>query len=244
MIEFKSVNKYYTTGEHKNRSLRDIFSNRKSPSLSKKSFHAIDNVSFKIEQGQSVGVLGRNGAGKSTLLKLLTRIVSPSSGSIIVDGSISCLLEVGAGFHQDLTGYENIFLCGSILGMSRKEIKTKIDDIIEFSEVGDFINEPVKYYSSGMYVRLAFSIGVQLNSDILVIDEALAVGDANFQAKCLRKINEVKAQGRTIFFVSHNISQVEDICDVSIVMEKGSILYQGSTSEAAKIYNGLINKDS
>ena len=143
--------------------------------------------------------MGRNGAGKSTLLKLLTRIISPTSGKITVDGSISCLLEVGAGFHHELSGYENIFLCGSILGMSRKQVKSKIESIIDFSEVEKFIDEPVKYYSSGMYMRLAFAIGAHLDSDILVIDEALAVGDSRFQNKCLNKIDEIRKVERLYF---------------------------------------------
>lgn len=240
MIIFDSVTRNFIVGHNQHRSLKEVFSLRRSEHSSKKNYCAVDNVSFSIEPGQSVGVLGRNGAGKSTLLKLLTRIIAPSSGAIKVDGSISCLLEVGAGFHHDLSGYENIYLSGSILGMSRKEIDKKIDQIIEFSEIKDFINEPVKYYSSGMYVRLAFSIGVHLDSDILVIDEALAVGDANFQAKCLQRINEVKRSGKTIFFVSHNISQIADICDVCLVMEKGKLIYQGDTGEAVALYNELI----
>ncbi|QBR52425.1 MULTISPECIES: ABC transporter ATP-binding protein [Erwinia] len=240
MIEFNSVSKYYTTTLQRQRSIREIFSFKKNMFDTSKTFCAVDDVSFRIEKGQSVGVLGRNGAGKSTLLKLLTRIISPTSGSISVDGTISCLLEVGAGFHHDLTGYENIFLCGSILGMNRREIQTKISQIIEFSEIGEFIDEPVKYYSSGMYVRLAFAIGVHLDSDILVIDEALAVGDASFQLKCLNKINEVKRQGKTIFFVSHNIDQVKNICDQSIVMNKGNLIFQGNTLEAERVYDGLI----
>lgn len=240
MITFKSVSRVFSIGNHQRRSLKEMFSFRRTAPVQNKIYRAVDNVSFSIAPGQAVGVLGRNGAGKSTLLKLLTRIIAPTSGEITVDGSISCLLEVGAGFHHELSGYENIFLSGSILGMSRKEIETKIEKIIDFAEVRDFIFEPVKYYSSGMYVRLAFSIGVHLDSDILVIDEALAVGDANFQAKCLDRINKVKASGKTIFFVSHNVKQVEDICDVCIVMEKGKLIYQGDTQPAVEIYNELI----
>lgn len=240
MITFKSVSRVFSIGNHQRRSLKEMFSFRRTAPVQNKIYRAVDNVSFSIAPGQAVGVLGRNGAGKSTLLKLLTRIIAPTSGEITVDGTISCLLEVGAGFHHELSGYENIFLSGSILGMSRKEIETKIEKIIDFAEVRDFIFEPVKYYSSGMYVRLAFSIGVHLDSDILVIDEALAVGDANFQAKCLDRINKVKASGKTIFFVSHNVKQVEDICDVCIVMEKGKLIYQGDTQPAVEIYNELI----
>lgn len=240
MITFESVTRDFIVGNHQHSTLKELFSFSKKNTQPGKIYRAVDDVSFSITSGQAVGVLGRNGAGKSTLLKLLTRIIAPSSGKIIVDGSISCLLEVGAGFHHELSGYENIFLSGSILGMGRKEIESKIESIIEFAEVRDFIYEPVKYYSSGMYVRLAFSIGVHLDSEILVIDEALAVGDANFQAKCLNKINEVKESGKTIFFVSHNVCQVENICDACLVMEKGQLIYQGETAQAVEIYNQLI----
>lgn len=240
MITFESVTREFNVGNYQQSTLKELFSFSKKPPQSGKIYRAVNDVSFSITSGQAVGVLGRNGAGKSTLLKLLTRIIAPSSGKITVEGSISCLLEVGAGFHHELSGYENIFLSGSILGMSRKEIEAKIESIIEFAEVREFIYEPVKYYSSGMYVRLAFSIGVHLDSDILVIDEALAVGDANFQEKCLNKINEVKESGKTIFFVSHNVHQVENICDACLVMEKGKLIYQGETSQAVEIYNQLI----
>lgn len=243
MIQFDSVSKYYEINHKRSRSLKEIFSFSSESKLrpQTETFLAVNDVSFKVDAGHSVGVLGRNGAGKSTLLKLLTRIISPTVGSIKVDGSISCLLEVGAGFHHELSGYENIFLSGSILGMSRTQIREKIDSIIEFSEVEAFIDEPVKYYSSGMYVRLAFSIGVHLDSDILVIDEALAVGDTRFQKKCLTKINNIKEQGKTIFFVSHSLEQVKSVCDSCIVMDKGRLIFHGPTDQAEEIYNNLIN---
>lgn len=241
MIEFDSVSKQYEINHRRAKSLRDVFSFNKKPDANPEIFKAVDDVSFSIDSGKSVGVLGRNGAGKSTLLKLLTRIISPTSGKITVDGSISCLLEVGAGFHHELSGYENIFLCGSILGMSRKQVKSKIESIIDFSEVEKFIDEPVKYYSSGMYMRLAFAIGAHLDSDILVIDEALAVGDSRFQNKCLNKIDEIRKSGKTIFFVSHSIEQVKKVCDTSIVMDHGKLLFQGNTDEAERIYNSFTN---
>lgn len=241
MIKFDSVSKYYEINHRRAKSIRDLFSFNKRMSSDSEVFKAVDNVSFCIDSGKSVGVLGKNGAGKSTLLKLLTRIISPTSGRITVDGSISCLLEVGAGFHHELSGYENIFLCGSILGMNRSQVKSKINSIIEFSEVEKFIDEPVKYYSSGMYMRLAFSIGAHLDSDILVIDEALAVGDSRFQNKCLKKIDEIRNSGKTIFFVSHSIEQVKRVCDTSIVMDNGKLIFHGDTDEAEIIYNSLIN---
>lgn len=241
MIEFDSVSKYYEINHRRARNFKDIFSFSRSLPAKSEIFCAVDNVSFLIESGDSVGVLGRNGAGKSTLLKLLTRIISPTKGTIKVDGTISCLLEVGAGFHHELSGFENIYLSGSILGMSRRQIKEKIDAIIDFSEVEKFIDEPVKYYSSGMYMRLAFSIGVHLDSDILVIDEALAVGDTRFQNKCLSKISDIRKSGKTIFFVSHSIDQVKSVCDTCIVMDNGKLVFKGDTYEAERIYNSTIN---
>jgi len=167
----------------------------------------------------------------------MTRIILPTSGLITLKGTFSSLLEVGAGFHQDLSGWENIFLSGAILGMNRKEVKSKIEEIIDFSEVREFIQQPVKYYSSGMYLRLAFSIGVHLRSDVLVIDEAISVGDARFQKKCVDKINEIKKQGKTIAFVSHDAGQVASICDKAMVLEHGNLVFDGLTDEAIEFYN-------
>ncbi|WP_456310191.1 ABC transporter ATP-binding protein [Serratia proteamaculans] len=240
MIKFNSVSKIYQTGRSKGDSLKDIFSFKKHSSATSQqssTFTAVNNVSFHINEGDTVGILGRNGAGKSTLLKLMTRIILPSSGSIQINGNFSTLLEVGAGFHQDLSGYENIFLSGAILGMNRNAVKKSLDDIIAFSEITDFIHSPVKHYSSGMYLRLAFSIGVHLESDILVIDEAISVGDSRFQAKCLQKIKDIKKNNKTVVFVSHDINQVSSICDKAILMEHGNIIYNGDVSGAIEIYN-------
>lgn len=239
MIYFDNVTKTYKSGGKKTDSLRDLFSFKKFGITHDKSdeFVALENISFQIEQGQSYGIMGRNGAGKSTLLKLMTRIILPSSGVITLKGSFSSLLEVGAGFHQDLSGWENIFLSGAILGMNRQEVKSKIDEIIDFSEVGEFIDQPVKYYSSGMYLRLAFSIGVHLKSDVLVIDEAISVGDASFQKKCITKINEIKKKGKTIAFVSHDADQVLAICEKAIVLEHGHLVFDGAAKEAIEFYN-------
>ena len=238
MIKFESVSKSYVSDKNRNDSLKDLFSfsRKREADIIHKDFLAVDDVSFSVQKGSSIGILGRNGAGKSTILKLLTRIILPSQGRVIVNGNISCLLEVGAGFHQDLSGYENILLSGAILGMKRREILEKIEKIIEFSEINDFIFSPVKHYSSGMYLRLAFSVGVHLDSDILVIDEALAVGDALFQDKCLKKIKEIKNEGRTIVFVSHDAEQVRTVCDQCIVMSKGKVLYIGETDQAIEQY--------
>lgn len=238
MIKFESVSKSYISDKKRNDSFKDLFSFSKDrgANVTDSTFLAVDDVSFAVEKGSSIGILGRNGAGKSTILKLLTRIILPSQGRVVVNGNISCLLEVGAGFHQDLSGYENILLSGAILGMKRKEILNKIEKIIDFSEINDFISSPVKHYSSGMYLRLAFSVGVHLDSDILVIDEALAVGDSLFQEKCLKKIKEIKKEGKIIVFVSHDAEQVRAVCDQCIVMAKGKILYIGKTDKAIKEY--------
>jgi lipopolysaccharide transport system ATP-binding protein len=180
---------------------------------------SLNNVSFDIQQGDAVGIIGRNGAGKSTLLKLLSRVTSPTSGSIKVKGRIASLLEVGTGFHPELTGRENIFLNGAILGMRKKEIARKFDQIVDFAGVERYIDTPVKRYSSGMYVRLAFAVAAHLESEILIVDEVLAVGDAEFQKKCLGKMGEVsKGEGRTVLFVSHNMAAVKTLCEKGLTM--------------------------
>lgn len=240
MIVFKNVTKKYYLSKHIN-SLRNIFSFKKYDHLQKDHvFYALNDVSFDIQTGDCVGILGRNGAGKSTILKLISRITLPTEGEILISGRVASLLEVGAGFNSELTGYDNIFLLGAILGMSPKEVSSKVDEIIQFAEIGDFLNEPVKFYSMGMSLRLAFAIGVSLESEILIIDEALAVGDANFQKKCLNKLQEILASGRTIVFVSHDIEQVKAICNKALVMNKGSVDFYGNTDVAADKYMSLI----
>lgn len=200
-------------------------------------FWALKDISFEINPGDAVGIIGRNGAGKSTLLKLLSRITEPSTGRIEINGRIASLLEVGTGFHPELTGRENIFLNGAILGMSRSEIKRKFDEIVDFSGVQKFLDTPVKRYSSGMYVRLAFSVAAHLEPEILVVDEVLAVGDAEFQKKCLGKMNEVSHQeGRTVLFVSHNMRAIQDLCQKSIYLQNGRILDIGPTDQVIEHY--------
>ncbi|HEX8557381.1 MAG TPA: ABC transporter ATP-binding protein [Pyrinomonadaceae bacterium] len=197
---------------------------------------ALDGVSLEVRRGEIVGVVGRNGAGKSTLLKILSRITRPSAGRVEIHGRVGSLLEVGTGFHPDLTGRENIFLNGAILGMRRAEIKAKYDEIVAFSELERFIETPVKFYSSGMYVRLAFSVAAHLEPEILIMDEVLAVGDMAFQQKCLDKMNEVRRQGRTIFFVSHNLPAVTRLCKRAVLLEGGRLVAEGTPQEVVNRY--------
>jgi len=200
-------------------------------------FWALNDISFKIDQGDRVGIIGRNGAGKSTLLKVLSRITEPTRGKIQIKGRISCLLEVGTGFHPELTGRENIYLNGAILGMHRAEIKRKFDEIVDFSGVEKFLDTPVKRYSSGMYVRLAFAVAAHLESEILIVDEVLAVGDAEFQRKCLGKMQDVSQQeGRTVLFVSHNMQAITNLCSRVILLNKGTIIQDDAPSKVIRDY--------
>ena len=196
----------------------------------------LHDINFEINTGEVVGVIGANGAGKSTLLKILSRITDPTSGYVWLRGRASSLLEVGTGFHPDLTGRENIFLNGSILGMSNAEVKSKLDEIIAFSEIGGFLDTPVKRYSSGMFVRLAFAVAAHLEPEILIIDEVLAVGDMAFQKKCLGKMGEASRSGRTVLFVSHNLAMVQNLCQRGIVLKKGKLVYDGPTQDAIEVY--------
>jgi lipopolysaccharide transport system ATP-binding protein len=193
-------------------------------------------VSFDVAAGDVVGIVGRNGAGKSTLLKILSRITEPTTGQVEMWGRVGSLLEVGTGFHPELSGRENIFLNGAILGMSRADIVRKFDEIVEFSEVEQFLDTPVKHYSSGMYMRLAFSVAAHLEPEILVVDEVLAVGDAQFQKKCLGKMGDVAKDGRTVLFVSHNMQAVRQLCGRAILLDKGFILIDGSAAVVTERY--------
>lgn len=210
---------------------------------------SLKDVNFSVEQGSAVGIIGRNGAGKSTLLKILSQITAPTTGSIKVKGRIASLLEVGTGFHPELSGRENIFLNGAILGMRKKEIKRKFDEIVDFSGVERYIDTPVKRYSSGMYVRLAFAVAAHLESEILIIDEVLAVGDAEFQKKCLGKMNEVsKGEGRTVLFVSHNLGSIKELCNTGIYLQNGIVQSTGDMGDVLKLYkrstNGVFQMDA
>ena len=199
---------------------------------------SLRDINFKIEQGDAVGIIGRNGAGKSTLLKILSRVTAPTTGSINIKGRVASLLEVGTGFHPELSGRENIFLNGAILGMRKAEVKRKFDEIVDFAGVERYIDTPVKRYSSGMYVRLAFGVAAHLESEILIVDEVLAVGDAEFQQKCLGKMGEVsKGEGRTVLFVSHNMAAITKLCRSGILLKDGSILFTGNANESVKLYS-------
>lgn len=207
-------------------------------------FWALKDVSLAIAQGQRIGIIGRNGAGKSTLLKIISRITAPTTGTITLQGRVASLLEVGTGFHPELSGRENIFLNGAILGMTRREIQSKFDEIVAFSEIEKFLDTPVKRYSSGMYVRLAFAVAAHLDSDILIVDEVLAVGDAQFQKKCLGKMQDVAQQGRTILFVSHNMAAINQLCERAILLKEGKIFADGKPGEIIDDYFTNANTQS
>lgn len=202
-------------------------------------FLALDDINLEVRKGEAVGIIGHNGAGKSTLLKLLSRVTAPTTGKISIDGRIASMLEVGTGFHGELTGRENIYMNGAILGMTRAEIDKKIDQIVSFSEVEQFIDTPVKRYSSGMYVKLAFSVAAHLDSEIMIMDEVLAVGDMAFQRKCLTKMREAaKVEGRTVLYVSHNMNTIRQLCDRCIVLDHGHLIFDGGVEEAISVYMG------
>jgi lipopolysaccharide transport system ATP-binding protein len=231
-IKAEKVAKLYHTDVKDSGLLRDQISrffkinNRKNYSHE---FWALKDISFEIRKGEAVGIIGKNGAGKSTLLKILSRITQPTNGRIVINGRVASLLEVGTGFHQELTGRENIFMNGSILGMKQVEIRKKFDEIVDFSGVEKFIDVPVKHYSSGMYVRLAFAVAAYLEPEILIVDEVLAVGDAEFQKKCLGKMNDVtKSEGKTILFVSHSMPAVRALCSTAILLDSGSVVEIGA----------------
>lgn len=201
---------------------------------------ALSDISFKINKGEIIGIIGKNGAGKSTILKLIAGVTAPSKGQVIINGKVAPMIELGAGFHHELTGYENIFLNAAILGMHKKEITLAIDKIIEFSELSEFIHSPVKQYSSGMYMRLAFSIAIHIDAPILLVDEVLAVGDDDFKKKCLERLNQIKSEhSKTIIFVSHDEKMVNEFCDRVILLSGGKILKDGSPNETFEIYHKL-----
>lgn len=252
MLKVENVSKIYRLGEIGGTTLRDELQRLKAKVFKKEDptkkigsknynkgekFKALDNISFEVKKGERIGIIGHNGAGKSTLLKLISRVTGPTEGEIHLNGRVASMLEVGTGFHPELTGRENIYMNGAILGMTKKEIDAKMEDIIEFSEVRQFIDTPVKRYSSGMYVKLAFSVAAHLDSEIMIMDEVLAVGDMNFQNKCLTKMKEVSEQdNKTILYVSHNMNTIRKLCDKVIVLDHGTIVFEGNVDEGIGIY--------
>lgn len=259
IIEIKNIGKKYDITHQRGGyiALRDVLTNtfrhpfkfifHKTKQITglikKEEFWALKDINFTVQPGEVIGIIGANGAGKSTLLKILSQITPPTTGEIKINGRVGSLLEVGTGFHPELTGRENIMLNGAILGMRKNEIAKKFDAIVEFAEIGKFLDTPVKYYSSGMYVRLAFSVAAHMEPDILIVDEVLAVGDAEFQKKCLGKMEEVtKKEGRTILFVSHNMSAINRLCNKCILLRKGQIIKYGPTKEVMDCYlNSHLN---
>jgi lipopolysaccharide transport system ATP-binding protein len=244
IIEVRNLSKKYKIGEQQRYlSLRDSVSNLfSSKNTEEPPFWALDDVSFDVQAGESIGIIGRNGAGKSTLLKILSRITPPTKGSVILRGRMASLLEVGTGFHSELTGRENVFMNGSILGLKKREIEAKFDEIVDFSGVEQFIDTPLKHYSSGMQLRLAFAVAAHLEPEILVIDEVLAVGDAEFQKRCLGKMDEVSKSGRTVLFVSHNLQLIQSLCQKGIVLEKGILTINAPIDPAINYYLDNIKK--
>ncbi|BAZ10124.1 ABC transporter-like protein [Calothrix sp. NIES-4071] len=263
VIQVENLSKKYILGHQQqgngsNKTLRDVITDgaksfgkkllkpngKQNLNPASEEFWALKDVSFKIKQGDRVGIIGRNGAGKSTLLKILSRITEPTGGQIKIQGRVASLLEVGTGFHPELTGRENIFLNGAILGMSKAEIQRKFDEIVDFAEVEKFLDTPVKRYSSGMYVRLAFAVAAHLEPEILIVDEVLAVGDVNFQKKCLGKMQDIsQGQGRTIVFVSHSMETIQRLCSNCIMLERGQLVSYGKTASIVPLYlNGNFYK--
>lgn len=238
-IQVENLSKKYIIGDTSSGSLREAvmgFLRQKNTQSKTESFWALQDVSFEVKRGEAVGIIGKNGAGKSTLLKILSRITEPTNGRVEINGRISSLLEVGTGFHPELTGRENIFLNGTILGMKRDEIKSKFSEIVEFSGVERFLDTPVKRYSSGMKVRLAFAVAAHLEPEILIIDEVLAVGDTEFQKKCLGKMEDVTSKGRTVLFVSHNMNAVKQLCSKGILLEHGKVISENKIEKIVNLY--------
>lgn len=237
-IEVKEVTKIYKLYDRNRDRLIDSFGLSKTPRY--KEHYALNKMSFEIKKGETVGIIGTNGAGKSTVLKIITGVLNPTSGEVSINGRISALLELGAGFNPEYTGIENIYLNGTMLGFSREEITEKLDDILSFADIGDFVYQPVKSYSSGMFVRLAFAVAINIEPEILIVDEALSVGDVFFQAKCYKKFEDFKEKGKTILFVSHDLGSISRYCDRVILLNKGEKLSEGSPKEMIGLYKRLL----
>lgn len=238
IITFNHVSKQFSRQTHKTfkEFLPALFMGEKTLDQ----FTALDNISFEVQKGDCLGIIGPNGSGKSTILKLIAGVMSPTSGTITVKGKVSPLIELGAGMHPELTGRENIYLNGSILGLSRQKIKANFDQIVDFSELHQFIDQPVKHYSSGMYMRLAFSIAIHVDPEILIVDEILAVGDTAFKTKCFAKMEEFKRQGITILLVSHTLDTISSFCTKAILIDQSKLIKSGNAQEICRLYNTSI----
>ena len=237
-IEIKDVTKIYRLYE------QPIDRLKESLNIGKKQYHrdfyALSRISFSVEKGQTVGIIGTNGSGKSTILKIITGVLTPTSGEVMVNGKISALLELGAGFNMEYTGLENVYLNGTMLGFSEEEINDRLQAILDFADIGEFIHQPVKTYSSGMFVRLAFAVAINIDPEILIVDEALSVGDVFFQAKCYHKFEEFKKLGKTILFVSHDLTSIAKYCDRVVLLNKGVKLAEGSPRDMVNMYKKLL----
>jgi len=234
VISFQKADKYFYF-QHQ-RTVKELVQALFIKQKTVEKMHALNNLSFEIQKGETVGIIGKNGAGKSTLLKLIAGVSSPTSGKVIIQGKVAPLIELGAGFHFELNGRENIFLNGVILGLKEKYIKEKYDEIVDFAEIREHIDTPIKYYSSGMYMRLAFAVAVFTEPNILLVDEILAVGDEGFQQKCMRKMEEFKKKGVTIVYVSHTMDTVKSFCSRVIYLEHGTLKYDGAVNEGVALY--------
>ncbi|MEG2520420.1 MAG: ABC transporter ATP-binding protein [Christensenellaceae bacterium] len=239
VVSVQDLTKIYPLYDRKSDRLREALSISKKKKRHK-DFYALKNISFEVEKGECVGFVGKNGSGKSTLLKTLTGVLTPTTGTYLTEGTISALLELGAGFNAEYTGIENIYLNGSVLGFTREEMKEKLDSILEFADIGDFIYQPVKMYSSGMFVRLAFAVAINVEPDILIVDEALSVGDIFFQQKCYKKFQDFKKAGKTILFVTHDMSSIIKYCDRAFLINDGEIISEGSPKSIVDQYKKLI----
>lgn len=240
VIRVEDVSKEYQLGRVSTSFKETLVAALKGRKVHKEYFKALDQVNFEVQEGDVLGIVGKNGAGKSTLLKILSRITYPSEGQAVIQGRLASLLEVGTGFHLELTGKENVYLNGAIMGMSRQEVRRKYDEIVAFSGVEKFLETPVKHYSSGMYVRLAFAVAAHLEPDILVIDEVLAVGDSSFQAKCIKKMTEVASEGRTVLFVSHNMQALKNLCTRAILLRQGKKIMDGTVHDVIDSYMSSV----
>jgi lipopolysaccharide transport system ATP-binding protein len=245
IISHEAPERYLSIRDVLTRKAKSILGkNGKNSSYERETFFALKDVNFEVNQGDRLGIIGRNGAGKSTLLKILSRITEPSAGRITIKGRVASLLEVGTGFHPELTGRENVFLNGAILGMGRAEIRKKFDEIVAFAEIEKFLDTPVKRYSSGMYVRLAFAVAAHLEPEILIVDEVLAVGDAEFQKKCIGKMKDVSVQGRTVLFVSHNMVAINSLCSKGLLLKNGKVAAAGEINQVVNEYQLLFSPAS